>query len=248
MKRVALLAVTFAASAVSAARAESEWTDEVSAPGTVEVTVNAVAVAPSFEDVSVTASVSDPAIEDPLEQHRPGDQPHGYASAGAAAGGGYFDAKGFVLDGGKRIGRSAWFARALFQGGNSSLETEPGRGTYWEARGGLEVRGCAHGGMVCGSAGVDAGIHREEFTHVVLLGGRHEYVERFDSTVVAPRLTLDAGGRVRFRVAVELPFHMRGADSMAVNALARGTTPTNPQQDSQYVTNLAASFALAVGF
>jgi hypothetical protein len=256
MSRTVKLAMTLLACQVSVAAAEDDVStpvpepvvapvDDVYAPGTVTVTVAADPIVSEYDSSYSVSTASD----DPMEQHRPGDAPSGYVSAGAAAGGGYFDSKGFVIDAGKRIGRSSWFMRGLFQGGNSSLTTEPGRGTYMEARAGLEVRSCRHGGMVCGSAGLDAGVHRGEFNHVLFTGGRHEYIERFDSVVVAPRITLDAGGRIRFRVALELPMHMRDSESIERNVVARSSMPTSqPQQDNQYITGLAASFALAVGF
>jgi hypothetical protein len=219
--------------------------DDVYPQGTVTVTVAADPMTFGRSGSYNHEYVSD----DVMDQHRPGDQPNGYISAGAGAGGGYFDSKGFVLDAGKRIGRSSWFMRGAFLGGNSSLSFEPGRGTYMEARAGVEARACGRGGMVCGSAGLDAGIHREEFDHVVFTGGRHEYVERFDSVVLAPRVTLDAGGRMRFRVSVELPMHMRDSGSLERNVAARSTMPmAQPQQDNQYITGLAASFSLALGF
>src|SRR5438046_4708061 len=82
-------------------------------------------------------------IVDPLEVHAPGDEPNGYVAAGLvwdeAQG---FSSRGPIVEVGKRITRTPWFARAMLQAGAVRRADEPGQGTFLEIRGGLEGRSC----------------------------------------------------------------------------------------------------------
>ena len=149
--------------------------------------------------------------------------PDVYISSGAIAGTDHFKFGGVVIEAGRRIGRlreTPLFIRGMAHGGNTKVEGNPGRGTYLEARAGLEGRNCTRTGMLCASVGVDLGIHRGRYEHVDLdANGRPlnkpiademptSEFENFNSTVVAPRLTIDGGNRVRMRAVVERPYHI----------------------------------------
>jgi len=196
------------------------------------------------------ASVARADDRDPLDAHPPGNQPDGYASGGAvidATQG--FVSNGLVFDVGTRLGRSPWFGRAEGQAGAIHRSDEPGRGTFAEARVGVEARSCTYGGMACGSAGLDVGMYRADFTHVTfVINDRRETPESLDALVAVPRLTLDAGGRIRFRLTVELPVYMRDGDSTTPSTVTRSTMPTPDTADRQFAVGIAISGALAVGF
>ncbi len=150
-------------------------------------------------------------------------EPDVYVSSGLITGTDHFKFGGFVLEAGRRIGRfrdTPLFIRAMGHGGNTRVEGNPGRGTYLEARAGLEGRNCTRTGMLCASVGLDLGLHRGRYEHVDLDdNGRPigkpiademttDAYETFNSTVVAPRLTLDGGNRVRMRAVIERPYHI----------------------------------------
>lgn len=152
-------------------------------------------------------------------------EPNVYISSGGISGTDHFKFGGVVIEAGRRIGRLAdtpLFLRGMAHGGNTRVSDNPGRGTYLEARAGLEGRQCSRTGMVCGSVGVDVGLHRGRYEHVELDDngrpiskpvvapppGSNANFETFDSTVISPRLTLDAGNRVRVRVVAERPYHI----------------------------------------
>jgi hypothetical protein len=200
--------------------------------------------------VMLSASVVRADEHDPLDAHVPGNEPDGYASGGGIIGTsqGYIS-NGIVFDAGSRLGSSLLFGRAMGQAGTLHRSDEPGRGNFVEGRVGAEVRSCTYGGMACGSAGVDVGIRRADFTHVSFAPGeRRETPENLDALVAVPRITLDAGGRIRFRVSVELPVSMRNGDSASPTVVTRSTMTAPDTSDHQFTAGLTISAALAVGF
>jgi hypothetical protein len=200
--------------------------------------------------VMLSASVVAADERDPLDAHVPGNQPDGYASGGGTIGTsqGYVSS-GLAFDAGSRLGSSLWFGRAMGQVGTIHRSDEPGRGTFAEGRVGAEARSCTYGGMACGSAGLDVGIRRADFTHVTFAPGeRFETSETLDALVAVPRVTLDAGGRIRFRVSVELPISMRDGGSESPTTVTRSTMAMSDTTDHQFTVGLAISAALAVGF
>jgi hypothetical protein len=203
--------------------------------------------------VLLTASVAsaDDYIADPLDVHAQGGEPAAYAAAGLVLD----QSQGFLSNGGvaelgQRLGRSPWFVHVLGQAGAIRRSDEPGTGTFFEVRAGLEARSCRSGGMVCGSAGLDLGFHRGDFTHVTFENGgqRVETPESLDGLEAVPRFTIDAGGRLRVRASLELPLRMRNADSVQPGVAARTSTEMPPATDHQLETGLAITCGLAVGF
>lgn len=194
----------------------------------------------------------DSVSDDPLDIHRPGDEPNGYVAAGIVvdASNGY-TSKGPVVELGQRVSDGALFARGMFQGGSMLRSDEPGFGTFGQATAGLEMRGCGHGGMVCYSGGVDAGVLKGDFDHIrfTSLGERITTNEAFLAYMVVPRVTFDAGGRIRFRAVLELPLQMRSTTtSQPTPALRAAETMQTDNTDSQFQTGVAFSLSLSVGF
>jgi hypothetical protein len=152
-------------------------------------------------------------------------EPGGYAAVAAVVGEDRFEFGGIAGELGKRIGQTTLFGRVMAQAGNTNLANDPGRGTYTQARAGVEARNCMYAGKVCGSIGLDVGVHRSRYEHVDLganaakargaAAGENPLEERFDSVIAVPRFTLDGGGRIRVRGVVELPQHMRDGDSVS---------------------------------
>lgn len=150
--------------------------------------------------------------------------PDGYVSAGAIAGTDHFSYGGVVVEAGRRVGAlvdTPLFLRAMFHAGGTKTDDNPGNGTYVEGRMGIEGRNCIRGGMFCASVGIDVGLHQGRYDRVELddrgrpIGkpvvdapSETTNLDRFDSMVVAPRLTLDGGNRVRVRAVVERPYHI----------------------------------------
>jgi len=188
---------------------------------------------------------------DPLEVHAPGDQPDGYIAGGLIwddiQG---FQSRGALIDAGQRLGRMPWFVRGTFEGGAVARSDEPGHGVFTELRGGLEARACQGGGMLCGSVGADVGVRRGYFNHVLYApnGSRAEFTESLDSIVAVPRLTVDAGGRIRFRGVLELPLRMRTSDQTDDGAIARGAVMPPGIADRQFGLGYSLTLAIAVGF
>jgi hypothetical protein len=146
------------------------------------------------------------------ELHR---QPDGYIASGMIFGSHRFEYEGVLVEGGRRIARSPLFVRALGHGGRAKLESAPGVGTYIEARAGGELRTCSATGMLCGSLGIDLGLHRTQFQHVDLMQQRKPGAsldETFSTAVIVPRFTVDGGNRVRVRGVLELPNHHRESE------------------------------------
>lgn len=150
--------------------------------------------------------------------------PDGYISAGAITGTDHFDYGGVVLEGGRRVGHlreTPLFIRAMGHAGGTKTSDNPGHGTYVEGRVGIEGRNCTRSGMFCASVGLDVGLHRGRYERVefdehgrpinkpvVEAPSEPSTFESFDSMVVAPRLTLDGGNRVRVRGVLERPYHI----------------------------------------
>jgi hypothetical protein len=195
------------------------------------------------------AAADDPP-SDPLDVHARGDEPDGYVASGAVWGESQgFAANGVTLEIGKRIYGSSWFARGIGEACEVNRSDEAGRGSFVGLAAGMERRGCIGGGMLCVSAGLDLGIHGGEFQHKIYTpdGKTHESSERLDALVAVPRLTVDAGGRIRFRGVLELPVSMRTADSPPMIA-ARGDASPTVENGNQFASGFALSLAIAVGF
>ncbi|MEO8706007.1 MAG: hypothetical protein ABI867_38615 [Kofleriaceae bacterium] len=153
-------------------------------------------------------------------------EPNAYVAAGGLVGQDHFDFVGFGLEAGHRINRTMFFGRVIAQTGNLDLANDPGRGTFQEARVGAEIRDCRHDGMFCASLGLDVGAHRSRYEQVDrggLDGGVSAKAaaadsttdpldERYHSFVAVPRLTVDAGSRIRVRGVLELPQHISNDD------------------------------------
>lgn len=201
---------------------------------------------------SVARADDDVPSSDPLELHAPGDQPDGYIAGGLIwddiQG---FQSRGAIIDAGQRLGRLPWFVRGTFEAGAVARSDEPGHGVFTELRGGLEARSCQSGGMLCGSAGADVGVRRGYFDHVLYAqnGSRSEFTESLDSIVAVPRLTIDAGGRIRFRGVLELPIRMRtSGDAADAGTSARGAVTPPGVGDRQFGLGYSLTLAIAVGF
>jgi len=196
------------------------------------------------------AAADDPP-SDPLDVHAPGDEPDGYIASGAVWGESQgYAANGVTFEIGKRIYRSSWFARGIIEAGAVDRSDEAGRGSFAELAAGMERRGCTGGGMLCVSGGLDLGIHGGEFHHVIYTpdGRPHESSERLDALVAVPRLTVDAGGRIRFRGVLELPVNIRADSSQMTMIAARGDASPTVESGHQFVSGFALSLAIAVGF
>jgi hypothetical protein len=201
--------------------------------------------------VSVARADDDAPSRDPLELHAPGDEPDGYVAGGLIwddlQG---FQSRGAMIDGGQRLGRSPWFVRGTFEAGAVARSDEAGTGVFTELRGGVEDRWCRGGGMLCGAAGLDAGVRRGYFDHAIftVTGARTSFHESLDSIVVVPRLMIDAGGRIRFRGALELPVRMRTSNDAGPDASARGAVTPAGVGDRQFGLGYALTLGIAVGF
>ena len=180
--------------------------------------------------LTVSASVAH-AEGEPTDE--PTGDPGRYAAVGGITGEDRFEYGGIAGELGVRIPGTVLFGRVMAQAGNTGLAKLAGRGTYMEGRGGVEARTCIANGMMCGSLGLDVGIHRSHFEHADQSGspgfqkpqGPDVEVssdERFDSVVWAPRLTLDGGARVRVRGVLELPNHVRSGGSVTGYAVSLG--------------------------
>jgi hypothetical protein len=165
----------------------------------------------------------------------PRGQPNGYAAVGGTVGEDHYDSHGIVGEGGMRLGQTPWFGRVLAATGNTKLTNEPGRGTYVEGRIGLEGRRCHYNGVVCGSLGLDVGAHSGTFEHVDLSNATRlraansstpSLEEDFNATVLAPRLTIDGGSRVRVRGVFEVPSYItdHGSTTGIAASLALGVS------------------------
>jgi hypothetical protein len=183
--------------------------------------------------LTLTTSVAAAEGEYPTTAQGRGE-PNSYVAVGGILGEDRFEYNGIAGEVGMRIGRTPLFGRVMAHAGNASLSELAGRGTYAEGRGGVEVRACRNGRMWCGSLGLDLGIHRGKFERLDRTNrgspkpadsleeeDRFDMIEeRFDTTVVAPRLTLDGGGRVRVRGVLELPHHIREGESVTGVAIS----------------------------
>jgi hypothetical protein len=200
--------------------------------------------------LTLSSSIAAAEVIDPLEVHAPGDQPDGYVAAGLvwdqSQG---FASRGPMVEAGRRLGTMPVFARAMGQAGGVSRSDDPGTGTFLEFRGGLEGRACGSGGMVCGSAGVDVGYLSASFNHKLFAedGSVTRLNQGLDAYLVVPRLTLDAGGRVRFRATFELPIEKRVGDSQTMVAARTASTSTTAESSGSGA-GYAIAIALALGF
>jgi hypothetical protein len=162
----------------------------------------------------------------------PRGAPDGYVASGPVRGQDQYDYLGFILEAGRRIESTPLFGRLFAQTGTNHIQDRRGlgRGTYIEGRAGLEARTCRRDGMFCAALGIDVGRHRGRFEPRVdyvpigranKLGDTEPLFADFDSTVVAPRLTLDGGARIRARLVVEMPRHFRkGAEDVTGTAVS----------------------------
>lgn len=155
---------------------------------------------------------------DDLPGRDPSFATDGYVAAGILTGKDRHELMAFSGEVGARFERSPVFARAMAVAGTTNLRS--GRGTYWEARGGLEARHCSTTGRLCGSAGVDLGVHRASFESNLERSASFQKRDvevddgRLDSVIAVPRLTLDGGARVRVRAVLELPYHVREGEDV----------------------------------
>jgi hypothetical protein len=178
--------------------------------------------------LTITASVAHAEGRDPV------GEPNGYAAVGGITGEDHFEFHGIAGEAGRRLGHTRLFGRVMAQAGNTALPDTAGRGTYVEGRGGVEGRTCNPSGVICGSLGLDLGIHRSRYKHVDLSNPtgfskagqvvEDPLEERFDTLVAVPRLTIDGGARVRVRGVLELPqhFHEGGSTTGVAVSLSIG--------------------------
>ena len=168
---------------------------------------------------------------DPSE---PNYQPTSYVEVGGALGidAGFLPYGAGSLSVGRRVDESpVWFHGGVMLGGGSagnlgdafgailcSAEDDDGgcsdssqpNATYlFEARAGLELRGCVWNGVACLMAGADVG-----WVHEGMSSG-----PALDTAVTIPRVGLDLGGdHLRFRPGVELAFGSNDYRNGAVTA------------------------------
>lgn len=157
---------------------------------------------------SIAAADNDVEPQD-RELHRAPDH---YIASGLTFGSHAYEFEGVLLEGGMRLSRTPLFLRAMGNGGRVERSDAPGFGSYVEARAGAELRTCSQTGMLCGSVGIDLGLHRSQYRREDLGLDRKPndpLDETFASAMVVPRLTIDGGNRVRVRGLVELQDHYR---------------------------------------
>lgn len=145
-------------------------------------------------------------------------EPNGYVAGSATVGKDRFQYEAFTVEAGSRLQRWPLFGRLLGSAGNTRSDNFPGTGTFVEGRVGLEGRSCTHQGMICGSLGLDVGMHRGRFDRIPVDAtvnkpeGTPAPIDdgsEFDTVVMVPRLTIDGGARVRMRGVLELPSQVR---------------------------------------
>ncbi|HEU0037291.1 MAG TPA: hypothetical protein VFQ53_42060 [Kofleriaceae bacterium] len=114
-------------------------------------------------------------------------------------------------EGGIRIAGSPVFAHVLVQGGTAVHLFADNGGSFYDLRGGAEARGCIVRGSICGSAGLDLGVHRGTYVTIgeaLFETEGQEMSEHFASTLVVPRLAVDYGEAIRFRGMIEAPYYV----------------------------------------
>lgn len=111
------------------------------------------------------------------------------------------------IDGGRRLDDSPLFVRGQITAARS------GEGELYQARVGLETRGCVFAELACAFAGADVGYQRdlsEEHPHYfgtgVGSGGSYRYTDSHDVLFV-PRAGVELGQRLKLRGTIELPFY-----------------------------------------
>jgi hypothetical protein len=141
-----------------------------------------------------------------------------YLSTSVIAGADHFVFGGLAAEAGRRISGTPVYLRAMIHTGEITAFTD-GEGSYLQGRVGGELRECRVRGIFCGSVGLDLGIHHSK--HVE----EDRMTERHDNLVVAPRVAVDVGGRVRLRGAFEVVRHVGGDDvTGAAATLGLGVT------------------------
>lgn len=149
----------------------------------------------------------------------------GYLAGSVIASNDALQSGGFALDVSRRMGDTPAFFHFVAHGGRQASVMEPLPGSYTELRGGFEGRTCTSRAFLCAAAGVDLGLHFATYEDpdgdelIAFTDGAH------DSVVLAPRVAIDAGYKLRMRVAFELPLHAainEGSKNVAGAALSIG--------------------------
>ncbi len=128
-----------------------------------------------------------------------------YLSTGAGASRDAFVHLGVHVEGGHRIGETILFARGQVSSGMSGNNEETQRGTFRQARAGLEARDCFTGEWLCGFTGVDVGYGRERL--MVPYADATNGVTHVTGISAVPRVGFDGGSGVRVRVSLEVPVY-----------------------------------------
>lgn len=110
---------------------------------------------------------------------------------------------GIAIEAGRRIGDTPFFAHALVHGGAQTRD-----GKFVQARVGGDARLCSRKERVCGIAAADVGYQYDHAHTSSPFSGMDEVVKAHDLLLV-PRLAVEAGGRLRVRLAVEVPLAAR---------------------------------------
>lgn len=124
-----------------------------------------------------------------------------YLATGGVASVDRFVHLGVAVEGGQRIGDSYVFARGQLGSGMSGGAI--GRGSYRQARAGIEARDCIAVSWICGFTGVDLGVGRER----LFVPYADDPVRHVTGVSAVPRVGFDGGSSIRIRVALELPIY-----------------------------------------
>lgn len=130
----------------------------------------------------------------------------GYLATGGGASLDRFLHLGVHVEGGHRIGESLLYARGQLSSGMSGDSDEARRGTFRQARAGLEARDCLDGGWLCGFTGLDLGYGRER----LMVPYADDAIAHVTGVSAVPRVGFDGGTSIRVRVSLELPVHDSG--------------------------------------
>lgn len=133
-------------------------------------------------------------------------EPTSYVQGGATLGGDHVGIFGaYTAEGGYRLTDNGLWAHAMVaSGGMGGVDETTYASEYLVARAGIESRGCAFDGAVCGVLGVDAAARHEMLMDEYDSG-------RLDGIAAIPRVGFDLGGtHLRFRAGLEGIVDQRG--------------------------------------